>query len=257
MPTIENLNNWLVFPKRNMAAGLRVICFPYAGGNASTYMSWKTLLDPRAELVALQPPGRANRIFEPPIEHIGTLVEHVLAVLEALDDKPYLFYGHSLGAHVAFETMHELTLRQRPLPIHFVASGSPSPCARKKDDHLFGLPRHELREKLVASNPASRALLESDELFELCLPLLRAELKMAETYASERTTPLDVPFSLFAGVDDPISADEYAGWRTHTTRPLESKTYRGGHFFLEEHTASVVADVNAIVSAHGKQNGFW
>ena len=84
--------DWFLRPKIRPKADLRLICFPYAGGNAATYIPWQDLLPNNVELIAIQLPGRANRMFEPPITNMKCLVNELLTVISSLDDKPYLFF---------------------------------------------------------------------------------------------------------------------------------------------------------------------
>src|SRR2546430_10624517 len=109
--TGNNLSRWLMIPRPNPNASVRLFCFPYAGGNASIYTSWSRDLSANVELVAVQPPGRANRISEPPHSRMQDLIADLCPAIRALLGKPYILLGHSLGSHVAFELARELRRR--------------------------------------------------------------------------------------------------------------------------------------------------
>ena len=118
------MSKWFVNPHPRPNADLRLICFPYAGGNASSFTPWLKQLDTNIELIAIQAPGRAARLFETPFNRMDALVDELLPLIPQLLDKPVIFYGHSLGSRVAFELMTRLKAKGMSLPVHFIASGS-------------------------------------------------------------------------------------------------------------------------------------
>src|SRR6478609_5908946 len=118
----------IYFPRLNPLASIRLICFSYAGGNPATYISWLPLLPEYVELAVIQLPGRGARIFEQPYQTMSSIVNAVFAELGKLSPKPYLLFGHSMGARVAYEVLLLLWRFKFPLPVHFIASGSGAPC---------------------------------------------------------------------------------------------------------------------------------
>ena len=47
---------WFIRPQPKRAPAARLICLPYAGGSAATYVPWAKSLPAEVELIALQPP---------------------------------------------------------------------------------------------------------------------------------------------------------------------------------------------------------
>ena len=75
--------------------------------------------------------------------------------------------------------------------------------------------------------------LENQELLELTLPALRADLEVTDTYVYEKQSPLQCPITAFAGADDPlVSQDELAGWRHHTSGDFRSHRMAGNHLYV-------------------------
>ena len=121
-------HGWLVFPRPNPSARMRLFCFPYAGGNAATYRPWAEALTADVELVAVDPPGRANRIHEAPIDNLEDFLAALVPAMTPFLDKPSAFFGHCLGGLTAFETARRLQ-RQGPLDLrHLFVSGARSPA---------------------------------------------------------------------------------------------------------------------------------
>ncbi|MCE7986001.1 MAG: thioesterase [Caldilinea sp. CFX5] len=113
---------WLRRLKPNPQARLRLFCFPFAGGSASVYRTWPTLLaerQPDVEVGAVQLPGRENRLNEKPFTHIAPLVDALITALHAELDRPFALFGHSMGAIVAYELAQALTRLGNP-PAHLL-----------------------------------------------------------------------------------------------------------------------------------------
>src|SRR5262249_7166397 len=102
---------WLVFPGPNPSARVRLFCFPFAGGGATSSRSWAGNLDPAIELVAIEPPGRASRIHEPPLTRLGSLLDALDVALGPFLDKPSAFIGYCLGGLTLFELARRLPAR--------------------------------------------------------------------------------------------------------------------------------------------------
>ncbi|MER5387223.1 alpha/beta fold hydrolase, partial [Streptomyces sp. NPDC002688] len=104
----------------------RLLCLPHAGGSASFYHPLARRLGADVETLAVQYPGRQDRRTEEPVTDIGRLAGHVVAALDAEDDRPLALFGHSMGAVVAFETARQLSAAGRP-PAVLIVSGRRAP----------------------------------------------------------------------------------------------------------------------------------
>ncbi|RKH39255.1 thioesterase, partial [Corallococcus sp. AB050B] len=84
---------------------MRLFCFPHSGGSVGEYVRWADLL-PDLEVWGVQFPGRGARAEEAPFTRLNELVD---ALVRAVDfGASFAFFGHSLGALVAFETARRL-----------------------------------------------------------------------------------------------------------------------------------------------------
>jgi pyochelin biosynthetic protein PchC len=104
-------------------ATLRLVCFPHAGGSAAAYRTWAGELPENVETVAVQYPGRADRWAEPAHKTMSGLADNVAEALSDLAAKPYVFFGHSMGAAIAYETSLRLRDTGLPEPRLLVVSG--------------------------------------------------------------------------------------------------------------------------------------
>jgi len=224
----------------NPAGAMRLFLFPFAGGNASTFLPWQQLLGPRLELRVAQLPGRGVRLFDPPVAEMGELVARLTRAVTGLADRPFVFFGHSVGALIAFEVTRQLRRAGRPEPVSLWVSGAEGPRTRAVRRQLHDLDDAELIEALREYNGTAPEMLEDREMMELVLPGLRADFALNECYVYRAEPPLKQPIHLLLGDADPyVEEDRAAGWAWETSRPVQRHCYPGDHFFLYEHQQSI------------------
>lgn len=240
--------NWFLRPQPKPNANLRLICFPYAGGSASTYISWANHLPENVELIAVQPPGRSTRMFEPPYDEMSPLVDSLLVPFSNILDRPYIIYGHSLGSRVAFELMVQCQKAGLRLPAHFIASGSRAPFIPVREKQIYNLPELEFFSELEKLNGTPKEVLQNEELMKLCLPLLRADFKLADTYCSPKTK-INSPVTVLGGSNDEgISHDDLQSWEQLFNNSADVHIIPGDHFFVESNKSQVLQKVNQIIA---------
>jgi medium-chain acyl-[acyl-carrier-protein] hydrolase len=224
----------LVTVQSKPKALLRVFCFPHAGGGSNAFQDWSALLPDNVEICALQLAGREiGRLETPPIQ-LAPLVDLLTEALISRFDKPFVFFGHSLGALVAFLCSRQLRDKYNLLPLHLFVSGRTAPQCPKREDPFFSLPQNLLIQKLQRLGGTDEAVLEDEELMNLLTPIIRADFRLNETYDYTSAPPLDCPISAFRGSqDDLMSYDQVAAWREQTTRAFRLRTLPGGHFFIK------------------------
>ncbi|OZM74146.1 thioesterase [Amycolatopsis antarctica] len=225
-------------------ATTRLVCFVHAGGSASFFRPLSAQLAPSVDVIALQYPGRQDRYREPCLEDAGEIAEHVVAALGSLTPLPTVFFGHSMGAVVAFETARRLERRESPTaPRALLASGHRAPSLRPPQSvHRYddeGL----LRQLALLGGPDLRQL--DENLLRLLLPSVRADCVVAESYRAGERDTLHCPIHVLIGRQDPLTTvDEAVLWRRHTTAECTVEVYPGGHFFLVEQADQVAEDID-------------
>jgi medium-chain acyl-[acyl-carrier-protein] hydrolase len=225
---------WL--PKVRPKAGveIRLFCFPYAGGTTYTYHNWQSLLPPEIEVCPVELPGRGVRIGEPPETRITCLVESMTPALLPYMDKPFAFFGHSMGGLISFEFARELRKLRQPQPAHMFVSACPSPHRRRSRQRVtYNLPEPEFVEELRRLGGTPREVLEEPELTQFIFPLLRADFEACQTYDYVPEPPLDCPLTLLGGLQDKeLSRGELEEWREHTTSTCVVRMLAGDHLFV-------------------------
>lgn len=126
-PKQSLVSPWLFRPSPKPDATFRLFCFPYAGAGASAYRLWPNHLPTSVELCAVQTPGRESRLRERPFTSFRDLIEAAVDGLEPSCDRPFAFFGHSMGSLVAFEVARALVARGNTPPVHLFVSGQRAP----------------------------------------------------------------------------------------------------------------------------------
>lgn len=226
-------NSWFVCHKPNPQARLRLFCFPYAGGGASIFRNWGAEMPPHVEVRAIQLPGRENRVRENPFTTMPPLVEALALALQPFTDKPFIFFGHSVGALICFELARYLRNQRLPGPIHLLISGCSAPHTPNPSPHMHHLPDPVLMDMLRQLQGTPPSVLQNIELMQLLLPVFRADLTLYETYSYVPEPPLDCSISAFGGLEDPnATRDMLAAWDQQTQKAFAISMLPGGHFFL-------------------------
>ncbi|MEV0244094.1 alpha/beta fold hydrolase [Streptomyces sp. NPDC050674] len=236
---------------------LRLICFPHAGGAASAYQPLSRSVRPHVEVRAVQYPGRQDRRLETPVADIRALAAIVAGKLEKEQKEeetaPFAFFGHSMGALVAYETARILEEHgaRPPRRLFLSARGAPGPRrgahdALPDDDAILAAVRR-------LGGPGV-SLLDDPELVAMVLPALRADYAALAAYSFTPREPLHTPVTVLCGDADPVvSVEEASGWRTFTRAETEVRVFPGGHFYLDQRLGDVAEVVLSGVRPAGAE----
>jgi medium-chain acyl-[acyl-carrier-protein] hydrolase len=197
------------------------------------FRSWPDGLPADVEVCPVLLPGRGTRMSEAPFTRMSPLVEALAHSLAPLLDKPFAFFGHSLGAWVGFELARQLRRRSGPPPVHLFVSAAGAPQIAGRGRPIHDLPEAEFLVELHRLNGIPKEVFENDEIMQIMLPVLRADFAVFETYAYSTEPPLDCAISSFGGLqDDRVSHADLEAWRDQTRAAFSSRMFAGDHFFL-------------------------
>lgn len=239
---------WFAVRRPNPLATLRLFCFPYAGGGTPIYRGWPDQLPEDYEVCAVQLPGRGNRIKEPPYYSVEPMVEALASAVVPYLDRPYAFFGHSMGAAVGFELARVLDARGLGLPVRLFVSGRGAPQLPPDWAITYNLPEPQFVSHIRNLNGTPAEVLEHPELMALMLPLLRADFSVVETYQYRPGPPLGCPLTAFGGLDDTeVKPAKVAAWREQTSADFNLRMMPGDHFFLSD--ASTQAAMLRIITS--------
>jgi medium-chain acyl-[acyl-carrier-protein] hydrolase len=169
----------------------------------------------------------------PAFTQLQPLVQAIAPVLLPHLDKPFAFFGHSMGALVSFELARLLRKEYNISPVHLFVSGRHAPQIPDTKPPVHALPEPEFKEELRRLNGTPEAVLQNAELMQLLVPILRADFAVLETYVYTTEPPLNCPITAYGGSEDEeASYDELQAWQKQTNAAFSLQMFTGDHFFL-------------------------
>lgn len=226
---------------------LRLFCLHHAGGAASAYADWAGALGDEVDLLPIQLPGREGRIGEPRLRRMDTLVAQLIAELGGDLRPPYAFYGHSMGALVAYALTEALHARGRALPEAVLVGAYPAPDQHRFIREVPDMSPEDLTRLLRRIGGMSELVLRYPAWRDAATGLTRDDLLVCHSYTPG---PVPIPCDLhaFAGDSDPLMAlAEAAGWVRYTDGRFRLHRVPGGHFFVRDAPAEFFAILRAVL----------
>lgn len=248
----DQSQKWLQSWPSRLTPLVDVICIPGAGAGASLFKPWLPQLPGYCALHVAQLPGRETRLEEPALEDVKTVVDGLAAATATSGigfgrGRPRVLFGHSMGAVLAFELASVLQ-ELDTAPDLLIMSATTPPAghmdrASPTDD--------ELKDLLLAFDPANHSMLEHPELFDSLAPALRADFTLLRRHAIEEHRMLDgIPVHLLFGESDPaVSEDAVMRWQRHFSGEVASHRFAGGHQFPFVDSLEPVTDLLARLVA--------
>jgi surfactin synthase thioesterase subunit len=193
---------------------------------------------------AIEPPGRETRRGEPVASTLEQLIDAYHQHLMPLLDRPFAFFGHSLGALAAYELTRLLRRHGGPQPIRLFLSGYPAPHRPVHREPISGLPDDRFISRMLEIAGPSQSAIRDPELLLLLAPVTRADCRLCERYRHGSETRLAVPVTCFAAIDDcEVTVADIEAWRDHTSASCRLRTYQGGHLFVRDHRRRMLLDI--------------
>lgn len=243
---IPHASKWILRPAPRPGPAIILYCLPHAGGAASAFRAWHSLLPEWIEVAAVRLPGRENRVSEPPEFTVAAVAR---AVAEDSGGRPFALFGHSMGGRLAFEVGRALSPTE-PLR-HLALSGTGHPAAMPDPPNISGLSDPDLVDWLTTRGGAPAWALADEQYLALLLRTLRSDCAWLERSVHLPAEPLPCALSVFAGdSDDAAPPAAMAAWARETAGVFKARRYVGGHFYLDEQLPALLGDLAADLSVH-------
>ena len=249
--TVVPKGNWLVeYKPVTKNTKIVIYCFPYTGSGPLVYQPWCEHLDVSLALIGVQPPGKDERCGENPHISMRKLIDDFIEHFEP-PGIPFIFYGHSLGAQMAYESCVALTEKKLSLPVHLLLSGCNAPAVREiKNVHK--LPDEQFVDAVlekyeeVGENSGRRVVIERT------INLLRADIEILETYQPSNIA-VDVPLSIIAGLSDTVlSREKVRNWVNFSNSNFEISYIPGGHMMVSEQREDLITKIAQTIKQYVK-----
>lgn len=235
-------------PRLRAATAVRMYCLPFAGGTANAYWPWLDHLPAGWELVSVQLAGRHDRLAEPVCTDLPALTADLARQIDAdRTGDPYVLFGHSMGAMLAYEIARHAQLTGMEAPRVLAVSGRSAPGTANRPGTIAStMNDDELVEAMLALGGLPRELLAEPELLALLLPAVRGDLRLDESAEPIRAPRLRCPLAVLGGTEDAmVTVDDLGAWHTATSGPVVTATLPGDHFYLWQHGDSLLRTVAA------------
>ncbi|MFF7636232.1 thioesterase II family protein [Kitasatospora sp. NPDC008050] len=224
---------------------MNLYCIPYAGCSARVYDSWQRHLPERVTVLPMELPGRGARCVVEPIDELAPLLADLSQQLDLTS--PYVLFGHSYGAVLAFELAKLLRAKGDPEPAALLVSASRAPRLLGADADTHRLSDAELTKRLAELGGTPQELLENEELMEIYLPVIRADYRILGEYGTGTPGTVGCPVVAFYGdADDEADLASVEEWANYTDSSFGVEKIHGDHFFLHAAESELVAAVEAV-----------
>jgi medium-chain acyl-[acyl-carrier-protein] hydrolase len=247
--SLDASKSWWVVPESRRDATMRLFCFPYAGGSGTVFHRFAQAMPEHIEVASLQVPGRGFRLRDAAIPTLDGLLDAVEGVIASRLDRPYAFFGHSLGAIVAFELARRGRRAGLPAPAHLFASAAPAPRATRHGRSVSrDLEAPAFWQAVHALYGTPTQVLADPELLAMVVPPLKADFALFDAYRYEEDAPLSTPITAFFGSMDPM-VDRAAAdaWRAETTDAFALHEVPGPHLYVQVPPIELVKHVRAAL----------
>ena len=225
---------------------INLICLPYAGGTAAVYHRWKPFLDNRIRLCPIELAGRGRRLKEPFYNSFEEAVDDIYGMIGELTEFPYALFGHSMGGALAYELAFKIKYNNQRQPMHIFISGRRPPHVNRDEKLLHLLPFEEFKEEILKLGGTPRELFENKELWDIFLPVLRADYKIIEGYEYKPYNfKLECGLTVLAGeLDDESGLRHMTEWQRYSESDYSLHIFDGGHFFIHDYMDEVIRVIN-------------
>ncbi len=242
--------NWLAAKSTRSA----LVCFPYAGGSSLSFRPWRALLPSEMEILAIELPGRGGRLQEQPVRSLPKLISVLGPAIAPRLEKPYVLFGHSMGALLSFEFCRWLRSHGLKLPDHLFVSGRRAPQCTSVSAPVFDKSDTDVIAHLRHLGGTPNEILADEEMLPLILPVLRADFALSENYCYRDEPPLECPITAIGGLEDEeTSAGRLSEWAKQTSHVFSERWFPGGHFFLHSNQREFL---EIFAQAHSQSSAF-
>ncbi len=219
----------LICYSRRNSASVNLLCFPHIGADASMYAPWSDSLPDNIEVYGIDMPVTPSINGSTPQSHLDHFIQSLCSEFEALPDRPFVIYGHSLGAFLAWEfakKVDEIHIR-RPSHLFVGAWRAPhineieiisSQYPPREDESREAWLKRWVREQLglpeaTIDNPQMLSMLDKTD---------------------ESTLSASFPITAFHGINDSMYTKEHvSAWRQMTSSQFNFVELDAPHLFLE------------------------
>lgn len=221
---------------------VRLYVLHHAGGSHLLFRPWLSLLPDWVEVIALEVPGRGYSFGDQLCSGLEELIS--LFLREVRTDKPFAFFGHSMGALIAYEMTLQL-IQMKAAPIWLGISAFLPPHLHNRESKS----RSQMNDKELIQYLAKLGRMSTDEYGELeqdtltaILEIVRSDFRLVDNWImSEDSVSESTTFHCFSGKKDRLVTPTFAqGWDKYSPSKMAHTILDDGHFYVDSFSQEIV-----------------
>ena len=237
-----------------MMEKIKLFCWPFAGGSASYYLSWKQYLKTNIEIIPVQLSGRGERYTDTPYNNFYDIAEEGYDYLKKNiePEEQFAFFGHSMGSWIVYEICRKIkgTKYEKNL-IHVFFSANRAPFYKYKEKQIHTLPKDEFISEILKLGGGKREILENKEFGTIFIDILRKDYTLIEEYeCTQNDLILECGVSVFNGFQDNIPYGGLLAWNECSKNEIQLMNFQGNHFFIDSDKENVLGTIEQILLAY-------
>jgi surfactin synthase thioesterase subunit len=229
---------------------IKLFCLPHAGGFAMYYNKWKSHIEKNIEIIPLELSGRGRRMSEDYYNNFDEAINDLLSqVIVELDGSQFAFWGHSMGAMLAYELAHKIMEIKNQEPINLFMSGRYPPHIIKNKKSIHLLCDEDFIEEIIKFGGMPIEVLQDKNLMEVIIPILRADFKIIGSYEYvKRANKFNCDIVALTGNEDnEVKTQSLLQWEEHTNGSCYVHELGGGHFYINNNVGRIINIINAKI----------
>lgn len=224
---------------------IRIFAFPYAMGGASAYYPLKNKFENSGyQICALNYPGHESRFSEEIRYSMQEIAQDMYDQISEYLDEEYCLLGYSMGGTVCYELYQCIKRNHRKSPLHVFLIAADSPDAEPDFINCENMTVQRVRDIFAEMGGTPNEILESDDMLELLLPIVKGDLCASEKYIPTLEYKIDCAVTLVRGTEEDNTCCRQ-GWNQYLINPCNYHEVEGGHFFMfdDDEGLCVVSDI--------------
>ncbi|WP_424102387.1 beta-ketoacyl synthase N-terminal-like domain-containing protein [Moorena producens] len=246
---VDKTSRWIAYHQPKPNARLRLFCFHPWGSSASMFQGWSDQLLTDIEVLPIQLPGRQRRLQEKPFTEFVPLIQVLGEIISPYLDRPFAFFGHSMGALIAFELAHVLEEDYNLKPLHLFLSAALPPSDTSLSKEFESFSQEQKLNYLMNISEIPKDIYDDPSLLQELMNVFKADLQLLQSYRYVAKLPLSCPISSFGGINDSLTSEkQLSEWSKYTSSTFEVQMFPGKHMFLKDSKKLLLDTISQMLS---------
>ena len=232
---------------------IKIFCLHPVGAGASIFSHFIFNPPKNTEIIALQMPGRENRLDEGYYySNVDKLVEDLSKQIIPEIDGPSIFWGHSWGGVTLYEVikyMRRNNITEYQNIKKLIVTGSIAPQLTKKWRGRESIKETARKENTIDKIISTVSYIDDEDFLRSIIPVMKRDMEVIMTYQYKDEEKLSIPILAFgAKEDDVVLLDELKQWEDQTDNNFSFHELHGDHWFLSRNKEFIVSKIEDSIS---------